>query len=213
MQYELLLLAQADAEVNRAQYEGLYEKAPMGYVTLGPDGSIAQLNRTASQLLGMAWGPLAGRPFALFVAPAHRADFAGFLARVLATPGPQHTQTELRRADGTAFHAQLEAMREEPAPPQGPGCRLALLDTSARREADNALATSEARFQMLAENVPGVLFEGRVERDGAYYVTYISPRMQECFGMAPADINQAETFLHPADVLPFRLSLAVAGQA
>ena len=213
MQYELLLLAQADAEVNRAQYEGLYEKAPMGYVTLGPDGSIAQLNRTASQLLGMAWGPLAGRPFALFVAPAHRADFAGFLTRVLATPGPQHTQTELRRADGTAFHAQLEAMREEPAPPQGPGCRLALLDTSARREADNALATSEARFQMLAENVPGVLFEGRVEGDGAHYVTYISPRMQECFGMAPADINQAETFLHPADVLPFRLSLAVAGQA
>ncbi|OGX91750.1 PAS domain-containing protein [Hymenobacter coccineus] len=213
MQYESLLLAQAEAEANRAQYEDLYEQAPVGYVTLGPHGGIAQLNRTASQLLGTLSDPLAGRPFALFVTPAHRADFAGFLARVLAAPGPQHTETELRRADGSTFHAQLEAVRDEPPLPQGPGCRLALLDISDRRAAANALAASEARFQMLAESVPGVLFEGRVNSDGKYDITYISPRIQECFGVAPADINQAGMFLHPADVRSFRLSLAAAGQA
>ncbi|MGI4883816.1 MAG: ATP-binding protein [Janthinobacterium lividum] len=213
MQYESLLLAQADAEANRAQYEDLYEQAPVGYVTLGPHGGIAQLNRTASQLLGTAGAPLAGKPFALFVAPTHRAAFAGFLAQVLAAPGAQHTETELRRADGATFHAQLEAVREEPALPQGAGCRLALFDTSDRRRAAHALATSEARFRVLAENVPGVLFEWRVNRGGAHHVTYISPRVEEYFGVAPADIDRAETFLHPADVRAFRLSLAAAGQA
>ncbi|WP_161599391.1 PAS domain-containing hybrid sensor histidine kinase/response regulator [Hymenobacter nivis] len=212
MQYESLLLAQADAEANRVQYEDLYEHAPVGFVTLGPHGGIAQLNRTASQLLGTGGTRLAGRPFALFVTPGHRADFADFLARVLASPAPQHTETELRRANGTAFYAQLEAVREEPLPPQGPGCRLALFDTTDRREAANALANSEARFQMLAESVPGVLFEWRVNRDGEHYVTYVSPRLQECFGMAPAALEQAETFLHPADVRSFRLSLAAAVQ-
>lgn len=212
MQYESLLLAQADAEANRAQYEDLYKHAPVSYVTLGPHGDIAQLNRTARQLLGVPAGLLDGRPFALFVAPTHRAEFAYFRARVLAAPGPQHAETELRRADGTAFYAQLEAVREAAALPYRPGCRLALLDTSDRRAAANALAASEARFRMLAENVPGVLFEGRVNHGGAHSVTYVSPRVQEYFGVAPADINQAENFLHPADVRPFRLSLA-AGQA
>ena len=212
-QYELLLLARAEAEANRARYEDLYEQAPVGYVTLGPNGGIVQLNRTASQLLGPVGAPVTGWPFTLFVVPAHRAYFADFLVRVLATPGTQHIKTELHRADGTTFHAQLEAVHEENIPSQGPGYRLALLDTSDQREAANALAVSEARFRMLAENVPGVLFEGSINRDGAYHVTYISPRIQECFGVAPADINQVEMFLHPADVLPFRLSLAAAGLA
>ena len=151
MQYEELLVAQADAEASRAQYLDLYDFAPVGYCTLAFDGTLAQLNLRTGQLLGWARQQLVGRRLALFVAPAERHAFGQFLARLWAAPGQRHTcELPMIRADNLPFFAQLEGI-VSPAPPGADGppatCRLALLDVTARRQAADAQAAGEARFR------------------------------------------------------------------
>ena len=153
MQNEELLLAQAAAETARAQYVDLYDFAPVGYFTLHASGLIEQLNLYGSQQLGSVRQRLVGRRFALFVAPAGRAEFGQFLARVLATEGTVSCELALQREDGSSFFAQLEGLRvssaahnDDSAPLR---CRLAVVDITERRRATEALAASEARFRRL----------------------------------------------------------------
>ena len=165
MQYEELLVAQADAEGSRLQYLDLYDFAPVGYCTLHADGALHQLNLRMGQLLGQVRQQLVGRRLALFVAPAERHQFAEFLARLWASPGQRYTcELAMRRADDTAFFAQVEgvAAPEGLAPTGGPALghlgesppviyRLVLLDITQRRRAADELAAREARFRAAFE--------------------------------------------------------------
>lgn len=147
MQYEELLLAQAEAQAARNQYVDLYDFAPVGYFTLTDIGLMVQLNLCGSQMLGTVRQRLVGRRFALFVAPADRMEFGLFLARVFRTDTTQSCELALLRDDGTPFYAQLEGLRSNAQ--TTPQCRLVVVDTTARRQATEALAASESRFRRL----------------------------------------------------------------
>ncbi|WP_375417545.1 PAS domain S-box protein [uncultured Hymenobacter sp.] len=161
MQNEELLLAQAEVQQARAQYVDLYDFAPVGYVTLSAAGLIEQLNLSAARLLGTSRQRLEGRRLALFVAPADRPAFHGFLTQAQAAEHSLSCELRLLREDGTLFFAQLEALRAaEPAglpagahPASAPAARvrLALLDSTARHEATTELAALAARHAATAE--------------------------------------------------------------
>lgn len=150
MQYEELLQAQADSEYLRRQYVDLYDFAPVGYCTLGPDGRVQQLNLRAARLLGRERGALLGRPFALQVQPSGREDFLRFLEQVLAAETPRHCELLLLRADGSSFLARLEGVRL-PVQEGAYACRVVLTDDTQRHRVQQQLAASEQRFRTLFE--------------------------------------------------------------
>ena len=163
-QNEKLLLAQAEAEAVRHHYVDLFDFAPVGYYVLSSLGRIEQLNVSASQQLGAGRPRLLGRRFALFVRAAQRLDFKQFLARVLASDRPQTCEMLLERPDRTAFYGHLQGLRVET--PAGPQCRLALVDTTSRHRAGEALAASESRFRQLFTHSADAV----VLLQGAHYV-------------------------------------------
>ncbi|WP_055562737.1 PAS domain S-box protein [Hymenobacter sp. AT01-02] len=157
MQYEELQLAQAEAERIRKEYQDLYEFAPIGYCTVTESGVLDQLNLRACQLLGLVRNKAKGRRLGLFVVPEHRQAFTDYLANVLKTGTRQVLQVCLINAEGLLLHVRVEGQVWDQAGPV-PTCRLALVDTTAHYQLQQALELSERRFRMLFDqNQDGML--------------------------------------------------------
>ena len=154
MQYEELLAAQVELEASRLQYLDLYEFAPVGYCTVDKVGTVLQLNLHMAELFGTVRQRLLNRRLLLFVDREAQAQFISFLARMWAAPGERFTcELAMRQQDETPFFAQFEgivtaANADTNQPATG---RLVLADSTARRQATDALAASEARFRAAFE--------------------------------------------------------------
>ncbi|HEY9815125.1 MAG TPA: PAS domain-containing protein, partial [Candidatus Obscuribacterales bacterium] len=67
-----------------------------------------------------------------------------------------------------------------------------------------ALLQSEARFQRLAANMPGVIYQYRLSPNGSDAFTYVSPGCQDLYGFPAKDLEQDSSLawhaVHPDDL-------------
>jgi PAS domain S-box-containing protein len=154
IQYEELLLAQSEVAASHIQYQNLYEFAPVGYCTIDESSTLLQLNLRTAQLLGNTRQQLLNRRLVLHIDPTERPQFNEFLTALWAAPGERRTcELAINRMDNTRFFAQLEGSVSAPqeGTDQVATCHLVLLDVTARRQAADELAASEARFRATFE--------------------------------------------------------------
>ena len=162
MQNEALRRAQIAVEESRDRYVDLYEFAPVGYLTLSPDGLIAQINLTAARLLGRQRQDLQGKRFALLVAEHDQDRWERLFVSVRESDEQETVELDLTRGDGTVFYAQLDCVRTKKHC-AADGCssedhalRIALIDVSARKQAESALFDShETLCSILATTQDG----------------------------------------------------------
>ncbi len=95
MQNEELIRANDTAETALKKYTMLYDFAPMGYFTLGADGSILDLNFTGAEILGDKRIGLVGTNFKLFVSDASKPHFNEFFRKVLDSNAKESCQVSL----------------------------------------------------------------------------------------------------------------------
>ncbi len=156
LQYEELMVTQAETENLRVRYTDLFEFAPVGYVVFDVLGVIQEVNQRATQLVGSSRPRLKRRRFLLFVMPECREEFLRFTVEVMSAEGKSRSIDLLMcREDGTPFHAHLEGLAL-PSPWGSRQCRLAVTDTSAQfqtpAELKNTVAPpdeGESRFHRL----------------------------------------------------------------
>ncbi|MBC7448792.1 MAG: PAS domain-containing protein [Hymenobacteraceae bacterium] len=127
MQYEELLVAQAETESLRARYTDLFDFAPVGYLSLDVLGVVQEINLYAAKLLGTNRHGLANRRFLQFIAPESRDAFLQLMIDVLATEEPTALEVDLLRADDTLLRVRLNGI-SLPDPKGTRLCRLALTD-------------------------------------------------------------------------------------
>lgn len=163
MQNETLRQAQAALEESRDRYADLYEFAPIGYLTLGNQGQITEINLTGAELLGADRSELLQRPFAVFVAPEHRERWRQHLLQAFRHGAKQSCELGLLHGRGGNFTASLECLRSAVGNAL-PTLRVALTDISARWRAEQALQESETRFRAMADAAPVLIWVAGVDK-------------------------------------------------
>jgi PAS domain S-box-containing protein len=139
MQNEELIKARNQVETVLEKYSDLYEFAPVGYFTLNRAGTIGSVNVTGSSLLGLERSELNGRRFQLFVADADRPVFNAFLEKAFMSLAKETCEVALLNAGVSRIIGQIEAL----AAASGQECRIAVIDISDRKRADEALQKVE----------------------------------------------------------------------
>jgi len=103
MQNDDLRRTQADLETFRARYFDLYERAPVGYLTVDEEGVILEANLPASVLFGIARSVLVRRNFSQCIESADR-DIYYLTRNHLLKPGASHvSEFRMRMMPITAF--------------------------------------------------------------------------------------------------------------
>jgi len=145
MQNEELHQAHAKAEALLAQYTGLYDFAPTGYLTLDREGTIRQLNLTGARLLGLERARLVNRRFGQFVAEGDRGLFRHFLEQVFASEAKAGCEVTLPQADHPPRFVQIEGTRSA----DGQECLAVVQDHTERRQAQEQAQAAQAETQRL----------------------------------------------------------------
>jgi len=154
MQNEELRRAQETITETENRYADLYDFAPVGYVTLDPQGLIVEVNLTGARLLGAPRNLLRQKPFILFVAPGYRQAFHAHLRRLPAGGAPQSCELELSPQQGPPCAVSLESLAMVEAGGKIIQYRTAITDITWRRNAEDALRRSEEKLRLLYEKAP-----------------------------------------------------------
>jgi PAS domain S-box-containing protein len=167
MQNEELRESRQQVEAGLERYTDLYDFAPVGYLNLGRDGAIRQVNLTASLLLGVERAQLAGRRFGIFIDEPERTGFNAFLKKVFASQAKEICEAALLHEAKGPRKVQLTATVSQ----DGQECRLVMEDITARKQA-------EAETQRMA-SFPMLNPRPVVEVDVAGRVHYCNPSAEQ----------------------------------
>lgn len=160
MQNETLRVSQAELEAARDRYLDLYDFAPVGYITLNPDGLIVEINLTGTTLLGGLHKNLLCKNFVFMVMPVDQPRWIHHFANVNRGNRQVSVELALRRGDGVAFEALLDCRREAPetASREGrvPGLRMLVSNITERKHAEREIALQAQRLQALSRQLTEV---------------------------------------------------------
>jgi len=134
MQNEELRQSRAEAEAGLERYSELYDFAPVGYLTLGRDGAIRQVNLTGARLLGVERVRLPGRRFGAFVGAPDRANFKAFLEKVFASQAQEVCEVTLLKEGKGPLNVHITATVSQ----DGQECRAMMADITERKQLENA---------------------------------------------------------------------------
>ncbi|MFB2876276.1 PAS domain S-box protein [Floridanema aerugineum] len=89
-------------------------------------------------------------------------------------------------------------------------------DITARRQAEQALEKSEARFQKLVANIPGAVYEFVINSNGAIGFEYMSPSIEEIYEFPQEEVLENPQIMFdafdPEDYQSYQEAVAISSQ-
>jgi signal transduction histidine kinase/ActR/RegA family two-component response regulator len=109
MQNEELRRSQAEIEKLKDSYFDFYDFSPAGFISLKPNGAIAQINLTGAGFLNSERASLIGQLFSSFAAPASRTTFDLFKQRAFSGERECACELELIASNQRSLPVQVKA--------------------------------------------------------------------------------------------------------
>jgi PAS domain S-box-containing protein len=164
----------------------ILEASPNAIVAVDDRGLISYANPQAEAMFGAVARDLVGNPIELLVASRvesrHVAHRNAFIANPLARPMGIGLDLAGRRSDGSEFPVEISL---SPVPmADGLQVFATVVDITARKAVEQALAESERRFRTVLEASPNPI----VGVDQTATITYANPQVQDAFGYTPEEL-------------------------
>lgn len=145
MQNAELRQTRDEMESSLERYTDLYDFSPAGYFTLDRKGEIRAANLTGANLLGIERSRLIGRRMGVFVAATDRPSFTALLDKVFTTSAKESCEVALATKMNSLLYLHIEAV----VCGSGLECRLAVIDITARRQAEIGLSEKQEELEEL----------------------------------------------------------------
>jgi PAS domain S-box-containing protein len=142
-----------DVEALKSKYENLFEFSPTGYITFDHEGYVQELNFSICNMLGISKNFLMEKMFHIYIEPEMREDFNRFFIATLCEDAKQSCQLKLRNKNGEPFYALLEGIKVENEQNGLPQCRVAIVDVTQQRIAEEALIKSSEELRFYKKNI------------------------------------------------------------
>ena len=154
IQNEELRRAQFELETAQARYFDLYDLAPVGYFTLSEKGLILEANLTAAALLDVARETLVKQPISRFIMKEDQDIYYQHRKQLLNNGEPQMCEVRMVKKNGSLFWASLASTVAQEADGMSV-YRLAIIDITKRKQAEDDLLESEKRlgFERLLSDI------------------------------------------------------------
>jgi PAS domain S-box-containing protein len=128
LQNEELHRVRTELEASLARQMQLYDAAPVAYLTIEPDTTLREVNRTAEKAIGLSRELLLGRKLESLLLPQSHAALHGMLAQLVQGSGATHGALWLAGFDGASRLVQASVSRD----PAGERFLLTLAETNDR---------------------------------------------------------------------------------
>lgn len=154
MQGRELREAQQALEMSRDRYARLFDLAPVGYAVLDRHTGIRDINLAAARMLRRTRAALIDTPLSSYLAPGDMRALLAHVDEVLRSE-PSATPRDLKvrpRDGGEPRTLELHSSRREGD--AGPECFSALLDVTAREEAQRRQRESDQLRQAVLDAIP-----------------------------------------------------------
>ncbi len=171
-------------------------------VRVSCQGIIVYLNDAAVRLFGATSADqIIGRRTVDFVLPEDRKGFDARLSILRAMKTVPMEEQRRLRLDGSIVHVEVTWIGTTW---QGRPANITVMrDITNHVRGRAALAESEQRLAMVAQNIPGAAFQCVLHSNGRFSYSYVSPGVRHLFGLEPAEIMQnglrLQRTIHPDD--------------
>ena len=208
-----LLQSRVALDVSQARYFDLYDRAPVGYLTLSESGLIIEANASAAAIFGMDRKTLVKRAIAQFIDKVDIETYYQLRKQLMATGDPQGCELRLRKSADELLWAHLSISS---ALDEGmPVLRMMMTDISARKKTEEALLKAgalqqaifnSANFSSIATDANGVIqiFNVGAERMLGYAAADVMNKI------TPADISDPQEVIIRAEALSVELDTPIS---
>lgn len=220
----ILLWAWASARARRAMAERALKDSEQRFRDVseaageyiwetGPDGNYSFVSGRASSVLGYAPEELVGRSPFDFLWEEDAWDIRKvYIDSALSKTPFSHAEYRVKSRSGELVWQRVSAVPILGEDGETQGFRGVVMDVTDAKRAEEALRESEARFQAMATNAPGVIFqwyERRQQDTVTHGFHYVSPRSLDLYELAPETLMKDWTklALHPADEKRWKRSI------
>jgi PAS domain S-box-containing protein len=146
-----LARANAKMQAHSDAISDLYNHAPCGYHSLGPDGSIESVNDTELALLGYARDEMLGRRIDQFMTAESRQLFAQRFMALQQGDTLSDLEYEMVRKDGAVLPVLVQANKVRDGQGRVVGNRATMVDNSERKARERLIARMQAELAASAE--------------------------------------------------------------
>ncbi|MFN3738791.1 PAS domain S-box protein [Hydrogenophaga sp.] len=167
------------------QARALYNQAPCGYHSLDLHGTFVSINDTELEWLGYRREEVVGRKNFRDVIPSSQVPLLeARMQRLLLDDALEGVEYELRRRDGTTFHALLSSTPVRNEQGQFLRSNTTVVDISRRKAAEMALRENQRFLQNITDHVPGLI----AYVDHQLVVKFANAEHLRVFGKDPREI-------------------------
>lgn len=147
------------------ELEDLYDHAPCGYHSLGPDGKYLRINATELEWLGCTREDVIGKKSPKdFFTPASRDLFKQNLTKILRDGHIENVEFDIVGKNGAIKQVLLNASAIKDEQGNFFKSRSILFDISELKKVEKALQESEARFRVMANAAPVLIWVAGLDK-------------------------------------------------